>query len=267
VRDKKDVSGVYMQDEPTSKKPRKDLVQAQEEVAKRKAAAFENAVVGQLVKFIGARGETWLTTRTRMTETQVSTLHFPYSPARIGLVCGTGFKKKHLRDEDTVWLQPTIFNDISRVVVVDDIGSRCHCPFAFGARLFGTRLADAEWVRSRMSSGHCLEFPGILHERTHIFFVSRAFREEYPQHSSLLDTATGLNKNYRERVGKTTWCRIHDVDFNYQMFKSELSKFPQRTYAILGTADVQDNKFPQRDRVLSLDALSQLLGKGVIQCK
>ena len=63
-----------------------------------------------------------------------------------------------------------VAKDIGRsdVVLFDNVEERFYSPEALAARLYGLRVADVDWVSSRMKGGVCLSFEISLQQHRHI---------------------------------------------------------------------------------------------------
>ena len=70
-------------------------------------------------------------------------------------------------------------------MIVDSIAGRWERADALAAWLWGRCLAGLEWVKSRKTSGTCLQFRSAFKERKKVY-MSEQFQKQMPDHARLL---------------------------------------------------------------------------------
>ncbi|CAE7948966.1 unnamed protein product [Symbiodinium sp. KB8] len=153
-----------------------------------------------------------------------------------------------------IWRRYCIATSVSEadVVLLPNADQDLHSPTALEARLWGKRVVDRQWLRSKMSDGLCVCFEAAL-ERHLYLHLHETFQHDHPQHTeTLLSSVKAFKRKGRKK------CLVVETG----NMPTE-PKHPRLTYQVVSlreeariAADSKDGKVSQ---VLNLEQCINLL--------
>lgn len=176
----------------TSKKHPSDPVEVQKIVAARKKEASASATPGKPVEYVGSRGESFRANKPLKKGKYSDPLPLAVVQALpIKVFCGEGIRTAKLHD--TFKLVKEV--GLADVIVVHNYQGQC--AHSLAARLLGTRLANEDWLISKMKSGKCLQFHAHVLRSSFTFYMTDAFVTENAEHVKMLKLSAKINKKLR----------------------------------------------------------------------
>ena len=154
-----------------------------EKVRSKHEAMVKAMPPGEVVPYADGLGRVY---RLKMPAASLDAIPASTLPEIINVYCGPDVRLP-------IWRRylPTKQIAKSNVVAVSNLPDALYSELGLLARLHGCRLADMQWLRSKMKDGQCLAFSRAL--SMHLYFwLTPGFCEEFPSESRiLLEEAAG----------------------------------------------------------------------------
>ena len=141
------------------------------------------------------------------------------------------------------------------VAVVSSIEQALYSSDVLFACLFGKRVADAQWLYSRMKSGNSLCFQRAVELHLH-YWLSEEFQKSFPLHSAALKEAHEWNQNQQKRSSSSTSSNSSARRFLHVLTGELPPKpfHPRLSYGVVSEAEYQKAVEDRKPKLLTLEA-------------
>ena len=173
-----------------------EIISEQQRVASVRLAVAQQAAPGERVPYVDAKGGVYSDKPAASLKPQRSSIPAPplQSVVKVHSLVGPASRisAKRFSDVDTV-----VEAD---VLLVDDVNSAMYQPEALQARLYGKRLCDVQWAKSKHKEGQCVSYQPALHFHLHLWLSERFCRESKKYSDVLLAAAGHADSKHRLHV-------------------------------------------------------------------